>query len=686
MTARHRLAWLITAVTLVACGGGGGNGGGGGGNPPPPPAPPLPQIAITDGNARETVVVGSALIEGTLQLTSLASQLIAAVAADPTAPATACSNGSTISYSFTDNDQDGALSPGDDIRATLNNCETVDLNATASGDILLTLNTPAQQSGPEDQYYSGQIDASSLTINGPSGSSVTIRGRFSFSVDFEVFTEVIRAGGSVDFSITSNGQTVTESLRNFSIEKVSLFDEARYRIGAEGEIRSELLDGTVTYDSVSLSGFLNTLPNEGQIRLVGASSYAAAAAGVDADSRIAVIEYQAASGGVASLPVRPGWTELLEGFVWWYREESPDRYVFRDVRPDEFTLISQNVERLTTVGVNPVFIAQFSRPVDPASLPPDIFIQKIEANPSFNQDLPIAADLRGARLVGRPVQQLIHDAYYVYPVPTLRLESLSGNVEFVTSTDFFTDDSLSSLPQGSDRFGVSGVTVTLDATRSEAVGSSIASYLWQQTGGTPGLIGNAAQPITTFAVPQVTGAEVLTLDLQVTNAEGEFDSAELPFAAFGSVGDIRVLNYYGETGDPIGRGRELLLTSANSNLFIARVDVPNYIDVYVLTTPELGNSWRVQFGGPDETLPQVGFYENAVDNPGPGQPLLDVGGNGVGCTSTGRFEVLEISYDANNELLGAAVDFEAQCPSATGRLLGSIRVGSDIPIPEPPQP
>lgn len=630
--------------------------------------------------------MGTSLVEGTLQLTSLASQLVAAVAADPTAPATACLNGSMIAYSFSDNDQDGSLSPGDDIRATLNNCEAVDLNATASGDILLTLNTPAQQSGPEDQYYSGQIDASSLVINGPSGSSVTISGRFNFSVDYEVFTEVIRAGGSVDFSITSNGLTVTESLRNFSIEKVLLFDEARYRISADGEIRSELLAGTVSYDSVALSGFLNTLPDEGEIRLVGDSSYAAAMAGVDADSRISVIEYQDASGAVALLPVRPGWFELFEGFVWWYREESPDSYLFRDVRPDEFRVISRNVERLTTVGVNPVLIAQFSRPVNPASLPADIFIQKIEVNPTLNEDLPIAADLRGARLVGRPLQQLVHDAYYAYPVPTLVLEAESGRVDVLSSTDFFTDDSLSSRPQGSDRFGVSGVTVTLDATRSEAVGSSIASYLWQQTGGTPGLIGNATQPMASFAVPQVTGSEVLTLELQVTNAEGEFDTAELPFAAFGSVGDIRVLSYYGETGDPIGNGRELLLTSANSTLFIARVDVPNYIDVLVFTTPELGNAWSVEFGGPDETLPQVGVYENAVDNPGPGQPLLDASGNGVGCTSTGRFEVLEISYDANNELVSAAIDFESQCTSATGRLLGSVRIGSDIPITEPPQP
>ena len=679
---RRTSALLIASVALAACGG----GGGGGSSPAPTPAPtPTPTpISITADNAQDAVLVGTSFIEGTLQVTGLATEILQSVEADPTAPSTACSNGGTIDFTFSDNDQDGAPSPGDTIRASFSNCRTVELNAVASGDLLLTLDTPTQQSGPEDRYYRGRIDASSLVITADIGGTVTIGGEIAFTLDDELFTETTRASGDLDFEVTFMGQTVTESVSNFSVERTLLFDEARYSVTASGQITSELLDGTLTYDPTTLSGFLNTFPDAGRIRVLGAGSSAEALAGVDADTRVAVIQYDTGSGGVTEQMRRPGWTEFVEGFVWWYRDESPDAYVFRDVRPDDFFVISRSPDTRATVGVNPVLIIQFSRPVAAASLPTNFFVRQNSTNPSLEVDLPIAADLRGARLVSRPLQQLLHDAEFSYPSPSLVLEDNAGNVEVVGTRQFFTGDTLSSVPLPSDPFGVSGTSVTLDGTKSEAVDSAIATYQWQQTAGTPGQIGNTAQPTTTFTVPAVADAEQLEFELTVSNTEGEFNTAGFPFTAFASEAAIRVLNLYGEPGGPVRGGRPALVTSANSTLFDARVDVPNVVEVVILTTVELGSLWNLKFGGPDDTLVQVGVYENASSNPGPGQPRLDI--SGTGCSATGRFEVLEIVYGVGDEVLSAAIDFEVECSFSTGRTLGSVRVASDAPIPEPPTP
>ena len=124
-TSGWRRLWLATnsifaALVLVACGGGGGGGGGGSSPPPPPPPPPSVQLAITDDLGPDVALIATALIEGTLQMTDLVAQMMLAMATSGEVEFSAdCRNGGRIDYVLTDNDQDGALTPGDSIRATL---------------------------------------------------------------------------------------------------------------------------------------------------------------------------------------------------------------------------------------------------------------------------------------------------------------------------------------------------------------------------------------------------------------------------------------------------------------------------------------------------------------------------------------------------------------------------------------
>ncbi len=78
-----------------------------------------------------------------------------------------------------------------------------------------------------------------------------------------------------------------------------------------------------------------------------------------------------------------------------------------------------------------------------------------------------------------------------------------------------------------------------------------------------------------------------------------------------------------------------------------------------------------------------GAYENATRYPFNlnGIPGLDVSGNGRGCNRlTGRFNVLEISYDLAGDLATAAIDFEQHCEDRVPAVFGFIRYNSSTPV------
>jgi YD repeat-containing protein len=75
-----------------------------------------------------------------------------------------------------------------------------------------------------------------------------------------------------------------------------------------------------------------------------------------------------------------------------------------------------------------------------------------------------------------------------------------------------------------------------------------------------------------------------------------------------------------------------------------------------------------------------GVFENAVRFPfnGPKEPGLNVAGRGRGCNRlTGRFRVLEATFDAAGEVIGVAIDFEQRCEGSAVALSGSLRFNAE---------
>jgi hypothetical protein len=136
----------------------------------------------------------------------------------------------------------------------------------------------------------------------------------------------------------------------------------------------------------------------------------------------------------------------------------------------------------------------------------------------------------------------------------------------------------------------------------------------------------------------------------------------------------------------IGQGQSVLATPTNG-FYILPISGVNQHEVgFVIgsTTPSIHPIWDIEMDIPSGYLTN-GFYANAErlgGNIGPGLNF-DAPGRADN-TLTGYFDVLDISYDANQTLISFAADFvqyDVGVPSLWNQ--GSIRYNSIIPVPEP---
>jgi hypothetical protein len=136
----------------------------------------------------------------------------------------------------------------------------------------------------------------------------------------------------------------------------------------------------------------------------------------------------------------------------------------------------------------------------------------------------------------------------------------------------------------------------------------------------------------------------------------------------------------GEPGEPITGGNDWLVTSADSMFYADRFDTHWIAFSNEPVSPETGE-FRAIFQAPDGQVLGIGNYQG-VDRYGQGDPAryrMLVHGNSEGCDfETGSFEVLDIAYAPNGDVVRAAIDFEQLCEAGGPLLTGSVRVGSDI--------
>lgn len=140
-----------------------------------------------------------------------------------------------------------------------------------------------------------------------------------------------------------------------------------------------------------------------------------------------------------------------------------------------------------------------------------------------------------------------------------------------------------------------------------------------------------------------------------------------------------------EPGDSVGQGQQQTFTLADGDFTAIR----NFANGVSITFQGSGFTfWTLDFAAPRNAELIAGPYENAtrLAFQSSTKPGLDVSGDGRGCNMlTGRFDVLEVVYGSNEEIVKFAANFEQHCEGATPALLGSMRFNaSNEPFPPPP--
>jgi len=144
---------------------------------------------------------------------------------------------------------------------------------------------------------------------------------------------------------------------------------------------------------------------------------------------------------------------------------------------------------------------------------------------------------------------------------------------------------------------------------------------------------------------------------------------------------VASLYFKSDPGDYIGGGQEVTLTQADGD-FRAEA-FGDVVHVFFYGNDGV-SSWNLYIAAGDGKTLHPGSYENTQRYPfndsGPG---LDFTGNGRGCNeSSGRFDLLELTYKPDGSLDRLAVDFQQSCDG--GPLLhGQVRY-APAAIPSPP--
>jgi hypothetical protein len=137
-----------------------------------------------------------------------------------------------------------------------------------------------------------------------------------------------------------------------------------------------------------------------------------------------------------------------------------------------------------------------------------------------------------------------------------------------------------------------------------------------------------------------------------------------------------------EPGDYIGQGQLLVFTDADGAFLATSGGGGNVVNIS-FNTPTFNHWWYVNFGAPNTEPLAVGSYDGAARSPfrGPGQPGLEVTGDGRGCnTLTGRFTVLELVLGGAGEVVSFRASFEQHCEGATPALRGEVRYNANVPL------
>lgn len=147
------------------------------------------------------------------------------------------------------------------------------------------------------------------------------------------------------------------------------------------------------------------------------------------------------------------------------------------------------------------------------------------------------------------------------------------------------------------------------------------------------------------------------------------------------------INLQSDPGDYIGQGQNYSYTDDNAEITYSR-NYDNGIRILIRNLPnEPSLSWTLNMAAIGEVELVAGEYLGAQRFPVPNaqSPGLSFSGQGRGCNNlTGSFEISEVSYDSNGDVLSLRASFDQYCDESSSALRGTIEY--NVSPSEPPEP
>jgi len=195
----------------------------------------------------------------------------------------------------------------------------------------------------------------------------------------------------------------------------------------------------------------------------------------------------------------------------------------------------------------------------------------------------------------------------------------------------------------------------------------------------PGTIANGQSVRLRLAASNLPGTNTFAT-VKVGAASATFQASTVLAAG------TNILYFHSNPGDFIGQGQQRgMYAGTGFVLAPAPGAVPgrNLHNGISFSISGGGQSWTLDFSGPNGAQLAPGSYENAMRYPfeSAGIPGLNFSGDGRGCnTLGGRFDVLEVVYNGNGTIQSFAADFVQHCEGVLPALFGQIRFNSTAPV------
>lgn len=700
--AMRGLAALFAAAALSACGGGGSDNGAP--SSPPPGSSATSPLLLDASTATIAAALAPSTGEAMLSIAQFAVDSVRRYARPGTTSpqAESCPNGGLLTVTMLDRDGNGIASAGDRISVTAHDCAVPVVTDIVNGtfDVELTAATSPPASGFKGTIVLG----SGLTFGATSASSATIGllGSMLFdwsSTDWRTGLHVTGApGDDLRIVATVAGKSVTESIRVPDLAKTLNYDDARSSVTMAYRYDSEAFGGSLTISTPEpLLAYLNTYPDAGRIVVSGAggSKLVLTPNFVTASS-----QYSAAldsnGDGVSESTGTLAWSDSTTGYLWWDATSgltwSTPQFNPRAFATNDF-YASLNFDRFGSGST--AYRLQLSRPL--AATTPTLYARFWDQGSSSSYggaivNVDATVERRGALIIARPSQPLQHARNYTlrlsidgtnwFDAVTLQ-DTLGNSLSLYYGTNLTTPDGLHAVASA-EAGALLGASDSLHLSGAGSIATSrpIVAYHWSQISGTPlrFTAPDASETDLTWGATPPSGVENAVIQLTVTDASGDSDTAQLTIRSANLIGSSHVLYFRSAAGDYIGGGAIALFGDGSAQFQEAMNS--GYLHASVIS-PGYADWWYLDLASSDGSPLHAGAYENAIRAAFRGsQNGIDFNGDGRGCNQTvGRFDVIEIQTDAAGAITRLAVDFEQHCESSTApALLGSYRVNSSVPI------